>query len=113
MDNKPIRNFNDFVDVLLAAGFSMGGGNSEGIISIIPWSWNEHPPYETPVRWHTGDPENDPWEWRMRVLDERDDIAYERCFLIKAVIFQKNGHRFLLRFAVVTGALRAPMRMEL
>lgn len=34
----------------------------------------------SPVRWHTGDPETDPWEWRMRVLEERDDIAYAKLF---------------------------------
>ncbi len=96
MDNKPIRNFNDFVDVLLAVGFSMGGGNSEGIISIIPWSWNEHPPYETPVRWHTGDPENDPWEWRMRVLDERDDIAYAKMFFNKSGYITKEWAPFFI-----------------
>ena len=61
------------------------GGNREGLFAIIPWNWNEEPPYETPVRWHTGDLETDPWEWRMRVLDERKDIAYAKVF------FQKSG----------------------
>ncbi len=87
MDNrKPIKNYADFVNALLDAGFSMGGGNSEGIFSLIPWSWNEAPPYETPVRWHTGDAETDPWEWRMRVLAERDDIVYAKVF------FKKSGY---------------------
>lgn len=81
-----IRNYNDFVTALLEAGFSMGGGNSEGIFSLISWNWNEAPPYDTPVRWHTGDPETDPWEWRMRVLDERSDIAYAKLF------FKKSGY---------------------
>ncbi|MGF7145105.1 hypothetical protein HNQ56_003541 [Anaerotaenia torta] len=81
-----IKNYNDFVTALLEAGFAMGGGNSEGIYSVIPWSWNEQPPYETPVCWHTGDPETDPWEWRMRVLDERNDIAYAKVF------FKKSGY---------------------
>jgi hypothetical protein len=86
MHQKLIRNYDDFVKNLLEAGFSMGGGNSEGIFSLIPWSWDEQPPYETPVRWHTGDPETDPWEWRMRVLDERKDIAYAKLF------FKKSGY---------------------
>ncbi len=86
MSNHPIKNYTDFVDAMLDAGFSMGGGNSEGIFSLIPWSWNEEPPYETPVRWHTGNPETDPWEWRMRVLDERDDVAYAKVF------FKKSGY---------------------
>jgi len=81
-----IRNYSDFTDALLQAGFSMGGGNSEGIYSVIPWNWDETPPYETPVRWHTGNPETDPWEWRMRVLDERNDISYGKVF------FKKSGY---------------------
>lgn len=64
----------------------MGGGNSEGIFSAIPWSWNEEPPYVTSIKWHTGDPETDPWEWRMRVLDERKDISYAKVF------FKKSGY---------------------
>jgi len=80
MDGERITGYDDFIRVLLLAGFSMGGGNGKGIFSIIPWSWDQTPPYETPVRWHTGDPETDPWEWRMRVLDERKDIAYAKLF---------------------------------
>lgn len=80
-----IRGYDDFLVNLLKAGFSMGGGNSEGVYSVVPWNWKDEPPYETPVSWHTGDPETDPWEWRMRVLDERDDIAYAKLF------FKKSG----------------------
>lgn len=86
-----IFNYADFTTALLEAGFSMGGGNASGIFSLISWDWNQEPPYETPVRWHTGDLESDPWEWRMRVLDERDDIAYASCFLKRAVILRRNG----------------------
>lgn len=81
-----IRSFQDFVDGLLKAGFSLGGGNSDGIFSLVSWGWEEQPPYETPVRWHTGEKETDPWEWRMRVLDERDDISYAKVF------FSKSGY---------------------
>ncbi|NLO85391.1 MAG: hypothetical protein GX096_08185 [Clostridiales bacterium] len=80
-----IQNFEDFVQSLLEAGFSMGGGNDEGIFALIPWGWNQPAPYPTPVHWHTGDAATDPWEWRMRVLDERDDIAYGKFF------FKKSG----------------------
>ena len=83
--NRPIQNYDDFTSVLLEAGFSMGGGNSDGIFAVISWGWQEYPQYETPVCWHTGDPETDPWEWRIRVLDERDDIAYAKMF------FRKSG----------------------
>jgi len=86
LNHNPIRNYGDFVNALLEAGFSLGGGNDSGIFALIPWSWDEEPPYETPVRWHTGESETDPWEWRMRVLDERNDIAYAKCF------FNKSGY---------------------
>lgn len=91
-----IRSYDDFVAALLAAGFSMGGGNSENVHSVIPWNWNEEPPYETPVRWHTGDPETDPWEWRMRVLDERNDIAYGKIFFKKSGFITKQWYPYFL-----------------
>jgi hypothetical protein len=81
-----ITSYDDFVEVLLKAGFSMGGGNDEGVYSIVNWSWEETPPNNSSVRWHTGDPETDPWEWRMRVLEERSDIAYSKLF------FKKSGY---------------------
>ncbi len=86
MIKKQIKSYDDFVETLLEAGFSMGGGNSEGIYSVIPWNWYQEPPYETPVRWHTGLPDTDPWEWRIRVLDQRKDIAYAKVF------FKKSGY---------------------
>lgn len=86
MQRKQIKNYQDFVDELLAVGFSMGGGNSEKVYAVVPWNWEQTPPYKTPVCWHTGDPETDPWEWRMRVLDERGDIAYAKMF------FKKSGY---------------------
>ena len=86
----------DFVSALLKAGFSMGGGNDEGVFSIINWSWEESPPYATPVRWHTGDPETDPWEWRMRVLEERSDIAYSKLFFKKSGYITKEWYPYFL-----------------
>jgi hypothetical protein len=92
-----IRCFEDFVKVLLNAGFSMGGGNDEGIYAVIPWGWNEPPPYDTlPIAWHTDDPETDPWEWRMRVLDERDDIAYGKLFFKKSGFITKDWYPYFL-----------------
>ncbi len=32
------------------------------------------------IKWHSGDPEHDPWQWRIRVLQERDNIAYAKLF---------------------------------
>lgn len=70
-----ISNFEDFCQELQRCGFSMGGGNSKGIFALIDFDWQTQDALDTPVRWHCGDPEIDPWEWRMRVLEERDDIA--------------------------------------
>lgn len=93
---KNIQNYADFINALLTAGFSMGGGNSEGIYSIITWDWQQEAPYDTPVRWHTGDAETDPWEWRMRVLDERDDIAYGKLFFKKSGYITKEWYPYFL-----------------
>ena len=65
-----VQCFEDFCDELLKSGFSLGGGSDKGIYAIVPFDWTEQPA-DTPVRWHTGDPKTDPWEWRMRVLEER------------------------------------------
>ena len=75
-----IRNFDDFCRELQSCGFSMGGGNAKGIFALIDFDWQTQSPADTPVRWHTGDPETDPWEWRMRVLEERSDVAYAKVF---------------------------------
>jgi len=91
-----IRSYSDFVETLLAAGFSMGGGKGDGIYSIVPWNWNELPPYKTPVRWHTGNAETDPWEWRIRVLEERKDIAYAKLFFRKSGYITKSWYPYFL-----------------
>lgn len=76
-----LRNFAEFTEALLQAGFSLSGGSPKGIYSVIPFSWEEQPYItDAPIRWHTEDPETDPWEWRMRVLAERDDVAYGKLF---------------------------------
>ena len=94
-----IKDYNDFVNALLAAGFSMGGGNDDGIYAVVPWNWNQDPPYETPVRWHTEDLETDPWEWRIRVLNERNDIAYGKLFSKKSGFITQEWYPyfFILR----------------
>lgn len=71
--------FQEFCDELLESGFSMGGGNAKGIYAVVSFDWKKPIP-GCPVAWHTGDPETDPWEWRMRVLEERNDIAYGKVF---------------------------------
>lgn len=58
----------------------MGGGNPKGIFAVIPYDWREQEYIDTPVKWHTGNAETDPWEWRMRVIEERNDTAYSKVF---------------------------------
>ena len=79
-----VQNYDDFCARLVTAGFSMGGGNDEGVFSLIDHGWNEEPP-GSPLRWHSGMADVDPWEWRIRVLTERSDIAYGKIF------FKKSG----------------------
>lgn len=74
-----VQCYDDFCRELLNAGFSLGGGSDKGIYAVVPFDWTQQPE-ETPVRWHTGEAETDPWEWRMRVLEERSDIAYAKLF---------------------------------
>lgn len=75
-----IRNFEDFCQELNSCGFSIGGGNAKEIFALIDFDWQTQDALDTPVRWHCDAPEVDPWEWRMRVLEERDDIAYAKVF---------------------------------
>ena len=91
-----IRNYEDFLQNLLSAGFSMGGGNDDGIYAIIPWGWNQVPTHDTPIAWHTGNPDTDPWEWRMRVLDERNDIAYAKVFFKKSGFITTQWYPYFL-----------------
>jgi len=86
MKPRQVKGFGDFLVVLDEAGFSLGGGSSDGVYAIVDRGWADVPPHETPLRWHTGDAETDPWQWRMRVLAERTDIAYGKIF------FRKSGY---------------------
>lgn len=76
---KTICNFSDFVENLTEAGMSMGGENNEGVFGLSDF-------FAENIMWHTEEPETDPWEWRMRVLHEREDIAYGKFF------FKKSGY---------------------
>ncbi|MDR1464013.1 MAG: hypothetical protein LBJ11_01760 [Oscillospiraceae bacterium] len=91
-----IQNYADFCRELLAAGFSIAsGGNDEGVFGLLPYSWDNEPP-DSLMRWHTGDPEHDLWEWRMRVLDERNDIAYSKVFFRKAGYITREWYPYFL-----------------
>lgn len=76
---KKIYGFKDFLENLYLSGMSMGGENSEGVFTLCDL-------FGENIRWHTEDLDTDPWEWRMRVLNERTDIAYGKFF------FKKSGY---------------------
>lgn len=90
-----VNSYAEFCEELIKSGFSMGGGNAKGIYAIIPFDWKEMLP-DCPVRWHTGEPETDPWEWRMRVLEERNDIAYGKVFLGASGYITKEWYPYFL-----------------
>lgn len=90
-----VNSFNEFCEELLKCGFSMGGGNAKGIFAIIPFDWTSSIP-DCPIQWHTGDPETDPWEWRMRVLEERNDIAYGKVFFGTSGFISKEWYPYFL-----------------
>jgi hypothetical protein len=91
-----IQNFEDFTSTLGQAGFSIGSNNDEGIFSL-------YSRFGDRIHWHTGNPETDPWEWRMRVLNERDDIAYAKVFFNKSGYITKEWYPYFL--AVRRGGL--------
>ncbi len=90
-----VGSFKEFCEVLLKSGFSMGGGNAKGIYAIVDFDWKEAPE-GCPIRWHTGDADTDPWEWRMRVLEEREDIAYGKVFFGTSGYITKEWYPYFL-----------------
>ena len=91
-----IGNYADFCTALLQAGFSVAsGGNDEGVFGLLKHGWSNEPP-DSPIRWHTGDLEHDPWEWRMQVLEERNDIAYGKLFFRKAGYITREWYPLFL-----------------
>lgn len=77
MELKPFRNFGEFVDRVHEAGFLPGTLDCEGAFSVEGLRGEG-------VVWHTGDDEHDPWQWRIRVLAETEDIAYGKFFSRKS-----------------------------
>jgi len=90
-----IRCYDDFINALLTAGFSMGIGDA-GIYAVVPWSFFDEPPYDTPVNWGSSDQDLSPWEWRMRVLVERSDIAYGKFFFNKTGYITREWYPYFL-----------------
>jgi len=90
-----VQCYKDFCEELLRAGFSLGGGSDKGIYAVVPFDWTEQPE-NTAVRWHTGEPDTDPWEWRMRVLEERSDIAYAKVFFRTSGFITREWYPYFL-----------------
>ena len=84
---KTIKCYNDFIKSLLITGMSMGGTNDEQIFSLCNYFGEE-------IEWHTEKADTDPWEWRMRVLNERDDIAYGKLFFKKSGFITKEWYPY-------------------
>lgn len=82
-----IHNFSDFINGLERAGFCMGAENGEGIFTLCDYFGPE-------IAWHVEKPDIDPWEWRMRVLHERDDIAYGKFFFKKSGYIMKEWYPY-------------------
>lgn len=91
-----IQCYDDFIDKLLETGFTIGGENGEGVFTLSD-SFTDR------IRWHTEEMDTDPWEWRMRVLQERDDIAYGKVFFRKSGYITKEWYPYFL--AVRRGGL--------
>ena len=90
-----IRNYTDFIRELQTAGFSGAvNGNEDGVFGLFRYGWGAES--EDALYWHTGDPDTDPWEWRVRVLEERDDIAYGKVFFRKAGYITKEWYPYFL-----------------
>lgn len=84
-----INNYNDFVSELLRCGFTIAGPNDEGVFSLSTQFSNN-------ICWHTELPDTDPWEWRMRILNERTDIAYSKLFFNKSGYITKEWYPYFL-----------------
>lgn len=82
-----IYNYADFKENLYRAGMSTGGANNEGVFSLCDY-------YGDTIQWHTEASDTDPWEWRMRVLNEETDIAYGKFFFKKSGYITKEWYSY-------------------
>ena len=91
-----IKNYNEFITALLEAGFSgPTGGKDEGVFELIRYGWGAEAE-AAGMHWHTGDPDTDPWQWRIRVFNERNDIVYSKLFNKKAGYITKDWYPYFL-----------------
>jgi len=92
-----VNRYDDFVSLLLETGFTvLVGGGAGAPFALLQGSWTDTPPEHSPIRWHTGDPDTDPWQWRIRLLTERDDVAYAKLFFGRAGYVTREWAPFFL-----------------
>lgn len=84
-----ITNYAEFKVQLSEMGFSSGGSGDDGIMSISAL-------YAPNIEWHTEHIDTDPWEWRMRVFEEREKIAYAKVFFRKSGYITKDWYPYFL-----------------
>jgi len=90
-----IKNYNDFITELFEVGFSGAVfGKDDGVFALLRYGWGAED--ETGIEWFTGNQDTDPWQWRERVLNERDDIAYAKVFLRKGGYITKEWYPYFL-----------------
>lgn len=83
-----ITNYQTFIDNLRIAGFSMSGGNNEGIFTLADY-------YSEGIVEHTGEVQTDPWAWRMLSIRENKDLFYGKIFLNKGGFITANWYPYL------------------
>lgn len=84
-----ITNYTEFKNKLFEMGFSSGGSGDNSVMDISTQ-------YAPNIKWHTENPDTDPWEWRMSVLDENNSIAYAKVFLKKSGYITKDWYPYFL-----------------
>jgi hypothetical protein len=84
-----IHCFEDFCSALAMAGFAQGSDSTDSVFSLAGCFGAE-------IQWHTGNRDTDPWEWRMRVLRERNDIAYAKLFSGRSGYITKEWYPYFL-----------------
>jgi len=73
----------------------MSGTSDEDVFGVLKHGWGDTVPGGS-IRWFSGDPDYDPWEWRNRVLTERGDIAYAKLFFKKAGYITRQWYPYFL-----------------
>lgn len=89
-----INRYDDFIEALFEAGFT-AGSRADNVYSIYTFEL-DNPEIGPDVRWFTGDPETDPWEWHKRIVNERRDIAYAKFFFGKSGFITKPWYPYFL-----------------